>query len=75
MTTGGALGWLALGSTAYKHIPSKRVEHVLQEHWTGQPRSLTAMAGTVQINLDLWEQQGDTLCKLVRMNNDAESGP
>ena len=22
VTTGGALGWLALGSTAYKHVPS-----------------------------------------------------
>ena len=75
VTTGGALGWLALGSTAYKHVPSKRVEHVLREHWNGQARSLTEMAGTTQVNSDLWDGQEEHPSKLVRINNDAESGP
>jgi hypothetical protein len=73
VTTGGALGWLKLDATAYDTVPFKRLEHVLREHWDGTPKSITAMAGTILINADMWEQEGFT--DLVRANSDAELWP
>ena len=73
VTTGGALGWLKLDATAYDAVPLKRLERVLREHWDGTPKSITAMAGTILINADMWEQEGFT--DLVRANSDAELWP
>ena len=73
VTAGGALGWLKLDAPAYDSVPLKRLEHVLRERWDGTPKSIAAMAGTILINADMWEQEG--LTDLVRASSDAELWP
>jgi hypothetical protein len=73
--SGGSLGMLSLAVPAHRFVQIHKIEHVLQEKWTGLPDSIgDILGGTILINCDMW-LGGDELKNLSRASHDAEPWP